>query len=202
MGKFIWTNEKRPVKDLLPADYNPRKLTVNQRANLIKSIEKFDAVEPVVINTGTRANVLIGGHQRVKVYADLGFTEIDVRVPNKELTLAEEKELNIRLNKNVGGWDNEKLLSFDEDFLKDVGFEDDDLLFYHAQDEQTFNLPTAEKGKFQQITFILSNEQAIAIQAAMAKVDNKEAEILGNKNKNGNAIYTIVDQWEKQRKSE
>jgi len=36
----------------------------------------------------------------------------------------------------------------------------------------------------------------------MAKVDNKEAEILGNKNKNGNAIYTIVDQWEKQRKSE
>lgn len=48
--------------------------------------------------------------------------EVDVRVPDRELTLDEEMELNLRLNKNTGRFDLEALANFDEDLLKNVGF--------------------------------------------------------------------------------
>ena len=38
-----------------------------------------------------------------------------------------EKEVNIRLNKNVGDWDWNLLASFDESFLADIGFSSEEL---------------------------------------------------------------------------
>ncbi len=127
MKTLKWTNERRKVKDLLPADYNPRRMTDKQRQELKESIQEFDTVEPIIINIGKRNNTLIGGHQRTTLYADIGIEEIDVRVPSRELTLTEEKRLNLRLNKNVGEWDPEKLMEMDLTTLLDVGFDDDDL---------------------------------------------------------------------------
>lgn len=122
-----WHNEKRKVKDLIPADYNPRILMPKDRQDLEESINKFNEVEPVIINIGNRNNVLIGGHQRVTIYADLEKDEIDVRVPSRELTIGEETELNLRLNKNVGSWDWGKLKEFEVDKLLQVGFGDEEL---------------------------------------------------------------------------
>lgn len=122
-----WHNEKRKVKDLIPADYNPRILLPKDRQDLEESIKKFNDVEPVIINIGKRNNVLIGGHQRVTIYADLEKDEIDVRVPNRELTIEEETELNLRLNKNIGSWDWGKLKDFEVDKLLQVGFGDEEL---------------------------------------------------------------------------
>jgi len=122
-----WHNEKRKVKDLIPSDYNPRYLTEKDRYDLEQSITKFNEVEPVVINIGSRNNILIGGHQRLIIYADLGKEEIDVRVPNRELTIEEETELNLRLNKNTGSWDWKKLKEINIDQLLRVGFGDEEL---------------------------------------------------------------------------
>lgn len=127
MKKLTWKNETRKVKDLIPADYNPRSLNETQRQNLEDSIREFDAVMPVVVNIGSRDNVLIGGHQRTTIYADLGIEEIDVRVPNRELDEEEEQRLNLRLNKNTGGWDIEKLGTMDLDMLVDIGFGEEEL---------------------------------------------------------------------------
>jgi DNA modification methylase len=127
MTDIIWHNEKRKVADLLPADYNPRKLSPKSGADLRDSITKFGEAEPVCINTGARKDTLIGGHQRVKIYADLEREEIDVRVPSRELTLEEEKELNPRLNRNVGEWDWEALNAFDKDMLLMAGFDIKDI---------------------------------------------------------------------------
>jgi len=122
-----WKNEKRKIKDLIPASYNPRILLPKDRQDLEESINKFNEVEPVIINIGKRNNVLIGGHQRVTIYADLEKKEIDVRVPNRELTIEEETELNLRLNKNVGSWDWGKLKDFEVNKLLQVGFGDEEL---------------------------------------------------------------------------
>jgi DNA modification methylase len=127
MTKLTWTTAKRKVADLLPAGYNARKMTENERRDLEDSVKEFGAVVPVVLNVGTRHNMLIGGHQRVAIYADLGITEIDVMVPSRQLDETEEKRLNLRLNKNTGSWDQEKLKLFDMDMLLDVGFGDEDL---------------------------------------------------------------------------
>lgn len=124
---LTWATAKRKVIELLPAGYNPRKMTENERRDLEDSIKEFGTVVPVVLNIGTRENVLIGGHQRVAIYADLNIEEIDVMVPSRELQETEEKRLNLRLNKNTGSWDDEKLKLLDMDLLLDIGFGDEEL---------------------------------------------------------------------------
>jgi DNA modification methylase len=114
---LTWHNEKRKVDDLLPFQHNPRKLSDEKRELLVKSIEKFNLVEIPVINLD---DTLIAGHQRCKILQLLGRgqEEIDVRVPNRQLTDQEFKEYNITSNVQVGVWD--------VDILNDV-FEDIDL---------------------------------------------------------------------------
>ncbi len=125
--------EKRKVMDLIPADYNPRKISESNRIDLMDSIKQFSEVEPVIIN---KDNKLIGGHQRVSIYADLGFDEIDVRVPDRQLTMEEEMRLNLRLNKNGGDWDMEKLAELDKNLLLEVGFADKELRALYNTESQ------------------------------------------------------------------
>lgn len=50
-----------------------------------------------------RTGIVVGGHQRLKVLKDLGYTEIEVSVV--DLTDEQEKALNVALNKISGEWD-------------------------------------------------------------------------------------------------
>lgn len=122
--KIIWHVEQRNIADLNPAPYNPRRMTERQAEDLGKSLARFGLVEPIVINLN---HTIIGGHQRIKVLQTQGIDEVDVMVPDRLLLLEEEKELNLRLNKNVGEFDLEALSHFSEDLLKDVGFDSMDL---------------------------------------------------------------------------
>ena len=100
--------EKKNVKDLLPADYNPRKDLKPgdpEYEKLKRSIEQFGYVEPVIWNKQTGR--VVGGHQRLKVLTDMGITEVDVVVV--DMDTEKEKALNIALNKISGEWDTEKL---------------------------------------------------------------------------------------------
>src|SRR3990167_1938467 len=126
-AKIEWKIERRAVKSLIPADYNPRKMTESERRDLEDSIKEFGTVSPLAINIGKREGVLIGGHQRTTIYADLGIEWIDVMVPSRELNEEEERRLNLRLNKNTGSWDMEKLKDMDLGMLLDVGFGDEEL---------------------------------------------------------------------------
>ena len=99
-----------PVTDLHPADYNPRKdLKPGDKEydKLARSIEEFGYVEPIVWSR-TTGNI-IGGHQRLKVLIEKGYTEVEV--VGLELSEQEEKILNVALNKISGRWDNEKLIA-------------------------------------------------------------------------------------------
>jgi DNA modification methylase len=127
---LTWHTEKRRVADLKAADYNPRKASEQEERDLEESIAEFGTVIPVVVNVGKRANVIIGGHFRVRLYEKKKIEEIDVMVPSRELTIAEEKRLNLRLNKNTGSWDPEKLKGMGLSLLLDVGFDDEDLQIY------------------------------------------------------------------------
>jgi DNA modification methylase len=102
-------------------------MSPEEREQLERSITEFGAVVPVVLNIGSRANTIIGGEQRIAIYADLGYTEVECMIPSRELTLEEERELNLRLNKNTGSWDEELLKAFDLEELLNVGFSDDEL---------------------------------------------------------------------------
>lgn len=95
---------KIKIDQLKPAAYNPRKNLQPgdpEYESLCRSMAEFGYVEPIVWNK-TTGNV-VGGHQRLKVLADLGHTEIDCVVV--ELDTEKEKALNLALNKISGDWD-------------------------------------------------------------------------------------------------
>jgi DNA modification methylase len=124
--------EKRKISDLIRAEYNPRKITKVQLQDLKEGIEEFGLVSPIVVNElPERYNVIIGGHQRLKILEDLGYTEVDCSIVS--LPLDKERKLNIKLNKNGGSFDNDLLKEFfDYEELTEWGFTPDEL-FDHEE---------------------------------------------------------------------
>ena len=118
----------KDIDDLIFADYNPRQLTEQQYKHLKESIKKFGLIDPIIINKNKdRKNTIIGGHQRTRVAKTMGITEIPcVEI---DLDLEKERELNIRLNKNTGGWNYDMLADlFDMKELIDFGFNEKSLV--------------------------------------------------------------------------
>ena len=112
-----------PVTVLKPAEYNPRKKLKpgdKEYEKIKASIEEFGFADPLVVNSDM---TIIGGHQRLTVAIDLGFTEVPCAVVDIDKT--REKALNIALNKITGAWD-ENLLA---DLLKDIQDSNFDLGF-------------------------------------------------------------------------
>jgi len=110
------------ISILKVADYNPRKWSDTQKESLKESIQKFGAVDPIIVNKYKgRENIVIGGHFRLEVCKELGHTEIPVVYTS--LSPEREKELNLRLNKNQGEFDLDLLSEFDESLLSIVGFD-------------------------------------------------------------------------------
>ena len=119
-----------PVEELKPTDYNPRDCTTEEFEAIKQSIQGFQFVEPIVVNEApNRKNVIIGGHQRLKVAKELRLATIPcvyVNIPD----IQKEKELNLRLNKNLGHWDWDKLFAnFEHDMLLGVGFTEDEMKY-------------------------------------------------------------------------
>lgn len=122
-----WSHAMRKVSDIIANEYNPRKISDNEKKSLQTSITEFGVVAPIILNTGSRKNIIIGGEQRIHIYADLGYTEVECMIPSRELSINEEKELNLRLNHNTGSWNEDLLKDFDMDMLLGVGFGDEEL---------------------------------------------------------------------------
>jgi DNA modification methylase len=116
-----------PVRDLVPAIYNPRKWSAEAESQLKESIERYGIVDPLIANGAPeRKNILIVGHFRYSVIKSLGIETVPVvylNIPEIE----REKELNLRLNKNTGEFDLDLLAEFDEAFLADIGFSSEEI---------------------------------------------------------------------------
>ncbi len=103
------------VDALRPAAYNPRKKLKagdKEYEKIKNSIQEFGYVEPIIVNYDM---TVIGGHQRLTVLKDLGYSEVQCVVVHIE-DEHKVKALNIALNKITGAW-NEQLLA---DLLVDL----------------------------------------------------------------------------------
>jgi len=121
--------QKIPIDKLNPAKYNPRKdLSPDdpEYQKILKSIELFDYIEPIVWNQNT--GNIISGHQRFKILKQKRYKEVDVSIVN--LSQKKEKQLNIALNKIRGEWEFDKL----REILKELdstdftGWDDDEIV--------------------------------------------------------------------------
>jgi len=115
------------ISELKPSEYNPRQANEKETKDLAESIRRFGMVDPLIVNSApNRRNVVIGGHFRLKVARDMGIKTVPVvyiSIPDIE----REKELNLRLNRNQGEWNYDLLANFDENLLKDIGWDSTEL---------------------------------------------------------------------------
>lgn len=130
------------INELNPAQYNPRNLTNEQKDNIKKSLDDFGFVNPLVVNSNPdRQNIVIGGHQRLKIAAELGYNEVPVVYIN--LNETQERELNIRLNKNTGEWDLDSLSEhFTKGQLGEWGFDNEELSVIYTSDKKQITTST------------------------------------------------------------
>lgn len=134
MTEIVWSQQKRKLTELKEFDENPRKVPKETYEALIKNIKANGYTNRLIVNT---SNVVLGGNQRLRALRELGYNEIDVLVPNVELTQEQENRINITDNLSAGVWDfdmlhnlcdNERLIDwgFSESLLNGVSFEDED----------------------------------------------------------------------------
>lgn len=129
---------KFKLSDLNPAKYNPRKALKPgdpEFEKLKRSITEFGYVELIVINVANN-NTVISGHQRLAVLKDIGETEVECVVV--ELNDADEKALNVAMNKVSGDWDTQKLADL-MDSLKELDYDLGKTGFDPPEIEQLFN---------------------------------------------------------------
>ena len=135
MNEMQW--KTLSLADLRPAAYNPRKKLKpgdKEYEKIKSSIQEFGYVEPIIVNYDM---AVIGGHQRLTVLKDLGFTEAQCVV----LHIEDEnkvKALNIALNKISGEW-NEQLLADLLVDLQNADFNTDLTGFEPAEIDQLFS---------------------------------------------------------------
>lgn len=98
------------------AAYNPRTIDKKEFAGLVKSLQTFGLVDPIIINSD---NTVIGGHMRLKAAKQLGFTTVPV--VRLHLDKRAERKLNVVLNSQAisGRYDELKLAELLEEFKLD-----------------------------------------------------------------------------------
>ena len=136
------------IEILKPNEYNPKQMTEKEAKDLEKSIVEFGMVDPLIVNKAKeREGIIIGGHQRYKIYQKLGYEKVPViwlDIPD----LKKEQELCLRLSKNIGSWDYDLLVNFGEGMLREIGWSNRDIC-------KIFNLDECEPEGLDQVKDML-----------------------------------------------
>lgn len=181
MEKIEFSTAFRKLSELVPTNYNPRKLTEKEYKDLKASLEHFGLAELPVVNLNT--NQILAGHMRIKILTDLHGKDhiIEVRIPNRELTKKECDEYLIRSNKNTGEWDFDLMANnFDVEDLKDWGFQDFELSFFNEpepemdRDDLTKTMDSYLNGNVRQIVLIYGAEEYEKIITKLDAILEKE----------------------------
>lgn len=135
MTKITWTVEKRKVKDLIPLEKNPRKITKASMAKLKDRIIKRGMHDVVKLDT---KGIVLSGNMRTQALTELGVDEVDVMIPSRELTGEERGAIILESNKSDGEWDQTLLPDYGTDVLIEAGFEtmEVDQLMHDDEDEE------------------------------------------------------------------
>jgi len=190
--------------DLIPYARNSRTHSDAQVAKLAASIKEFGFLNPVIVDS---ENGIIAGHGRILAAQKLGLDSLPC-IEAGHLSEAQRRAYVIADNRLAldAGWDDELLrielgdLDAEEFDLSLTGFDLDEIALYAGIADELDampDLPSGEKEPFQQVKFVLHDDQVEKLRTALTRaitmgefVDTK------NENKNGNALERIVDVFE------
>lgn len=186
---------------------NPRTMRKEKFSKLVKSIrelpEMTEARDLLVVPHGD-GYVVIGGNMRLRAYQELGWKEVPCCVLPDNMPVDKLREMVIQDNNPFGEtdwnmianeWNVEELKDWGVDLPEGWGISPNEF-------GDSFSLPDGDKPHQEKMTFTLSGEQAEAINHAieLVKANGIDVDTYGNSNENGNAIYQIVKEWERQRR--
>lgn len=84
--------EEYPIDKIIPAQYNPRKISNEAFEELKKSILKYGICKPVILN---KNNTIVAGHQRVKAMTELGLATTPCFILNQNININDEIRFNM-----------------------------------------------------------------------------------------------------------
>lgn len=114
-----WLERIVHLKDLTPFERNPRTITEAQFKKLKQSLSEDGYHSRIKVTHDMR---VIGGHQRLRALTELGFTEVPVLVPDREISDDQFKRIVLRDNHSNGVFDMDMLADdFDLEELRDIG---------------------------------------------------------------------------------
>lgn len=131
-----------PVEELKLYEQNPRLWSKEATDQLKESVKRFGIVDPLILNSApSRENIVLGGNFRLTILKEMGIKIVPVVYINI-VNLKKERELVVRLNKNVGQWNYNLLKEFDENILSDIGFNSEELdeIFEIESEPEQFDL--------------------------------------------------------------
>lgn len=192
---------------------NPRFIRDERFKALKKSIQ--DAPEmlelrEIIAYDNNGEYVIIGGNMRFRAMLDLGYTETTIKLLDHDTTVDKLREYATKDNVEFGQTDWDIMANeWNTNEIKAWGVETWDGNPADAGNEPTpdativspddfgdeFSLNDGPKSNMEQVAFILTSEQADFIKEQLKLAQYDDADTFGNKNKNGNAIYSIVKQW-------
>jgi ParB-like chromosome segregation protein Spo0J len=202
----------RPLVSLIPYARNARTHSEAQIAQIAASIREFGFTNPILADESG----IVAGHGRVEAARMLLNAGVDIvgadgeRLPRGKLPVincagwseAKRRAYIIADNKLAlnAGWDAELLALELRDLegeldLALTGFDDDELaeLLGHVDEADLPGLADGDREPFQQMTFVLHDDQAAQVEAAIAA-----AKAMGpfldspNENSNGNALARVA----------
>ena len=104
---------------------NPRLIKDDQFKVLCESIKKnkdYFETRPILVN---KDFVIFAGNMRYRAAKEIGMKEVPVAV--MDIPEERQNELMLRDNRQNGEWDVDLLAAYNDDLLKEVGFDDDEL---------------------------------------------------------------------------
>ena len=184
------------LAEIIPYENNPRKNEPAVKA-VMNSISEFDFLNPIIVDENM---VILAGHTRLIASQRLGLLTAPCIMATG---LSEDQKKAYRLVDNksseLAEWDLEKLtqeLSEIDLDMSDFGFDD----ISEEDFGEDFELKSGEQDEFRTMTFTLHEKQKTLIEHALDLVADEINETFGNQNSNGNALYEVCKQWEKQKK--
>jgi ParB-like chromosome segregation protein Spo0J len=196
-----------PLSKLKHIDRNARVHSPEQIQQITESLKKYGFVAPIVIDS---KGTVYAGNGRLQAAKNLEMTEVPC-VMLEGLSKAEMRAYALVDNRlsETSSWDKDILkieleeLALDIDLdLSVVGFSADeieamlagDFLGIVADGVNMPVLPDGDKSEFQNMTFILHDEQAEIVKTSLEKA-KKMGKFLNttNENSNGNALARICE---------
>ena len=194
--------EQVSTASLIPYARNARTHSEQQVQQIAGSIQEFGFCNPVLIDS---TNGIIAGHGRVMA-AQLLKLETVPCLRLSHLTDAQKRAYVLADNRIAlsSGWDEEMLanelsdLHADEFDMALLGFDADEigkLLAFDAEEIEPPVLADGDREPFQQMAFMLHDEQAEIVKRAIEQAKGEGPFESMNENSNGNALARIAEAY-------